>query len=111
MSRLVAVSGLPGTAVVSALVARVLPSGALVAPPVVAGDSRHQLLAVTLADGLDELPRPCPAQHSRRAAAVRDDDAAVATPRPLEVAGSSHGSIVHAGASCAPPRFGGTMRG
>jgi hypothetical protein len=42
---------------------------------------------------------------------VRDDDAAVATARPLEVAGSSHGPIVHAGASCAPPRFGGTMRG
>lgn len=111
MSRLVVVSGRPGTAVVSALVARVLPSGALVAAPVFAGQARHQLLAVTLADGLDELPRPCPAQHSRRAAAVRDDDAAVATARPLEVAGSSHGSIVHAGASCAPPRFGGTMRG
>ena len=109
MSRLVVVCGLPGTAVVSALVARVLPSGALVAAPVVAGQARHQLLAVTLADGLDELPRPCPAQHRRRAAAVRDDDAAVATPRPLEVAGSSHGPIVHARASCAPPDCGPTV--
>ena len=109
MSRLVVVSGLPGTALVSALVARVLPSGALVAAPVVACQARHQLLAVTLADGLDELPRPCPAQHRRCAAAVRDDDAAVATPRPLEVAGSSHGPIVHAGASCAPPDCGPTV--
>ena len=95
MSRLVVVCGLPGTAVVSALVARVLPSGALVAPPVVPGQAGHEQLGIDAVDFVKEPLCPDTTEDCRQPAVVANNDLAVAPCVPAETVGrhlrSMHG--------------------